>query len=54
MAKTTLNKKKILFISKLDIKLRNKHVKLYVWSTTLSGAEYWILRKVDQKCLESV
>jgi hypothetical protein len=38
----------------LDIKLRNKLVKLYIWKTALSGAVNWILRKVDQKYLESV
>jgi hypothetical protein len=38
MAKTAFNMKKILFTSKLDIKLRNKLVKLYIWSTTLSCA----------------
>jgi hypothetical protein len=33
--------------------LRKKPVKCYIWSIALCGAETWILRKVDQKYLES-
>jgi hypothetical protein len=32
MAKAALNKKKILFTSKLDLELRKKLVKCYIWS----------------------
>jgi hypothetical protein len=42
-----------LFISKLDLNLRKKLVKCYIWSIALYGAETWTLRKVDQKYLES-
>ncbi|PNF20136.1 hypothetical protein B7P43_G04362 [Cryptotermes secundus] len=45
--------KKNLFTSKLDLNLRKKLVKCYVWSITLYGAETWTLRAVDQKHLES-
>jgi hypothetical protein len=52
MAKVAFNKK-TLFISKLDLNLRKKLVKYYIWSITLYGAETWILWKVDQKHKES-
>jgi hypothetical protein len=53
MAKAAFNKKKTIFTSKLDLILRKKLVKCYIWSIALYGAETWTLRKVDQKCLES-
>jgi hypothetical protein len=53
MAKAAFNKKRSLFISTLDLELRKKLVKCYVWITTLYGAETWMLRAVDQKNLES-
>jgi hypothetical protein len=53
MAKAAFNKKKPLFTSKLDLNLRKKLVKCYIWSTALYGAEMWTLRKIDQKYLES-
>jgi hypothetical protein len=53
MAKAAFNKKKTLFTSKLDLNLRKKLVKCYIWSVALHGAETWTLRKVDQKYLES-
>jgi len=37
----------------LDLELRKKLVKFYVWSIALYGAETWTLRAVDQKHLES-
>ena len=49
MAKAAINKKKILFTSKL----RKELVKCYIWSMALYGAETWTLRAVDQKHLES-
>jgi hypothetical protein len=52
MAKAALNKKN-LFTSKLDLNLRKKLVKCYIWSRALYGATTWTLRKVDQKYLES-
>jgi len=53
MAKTAFNKKRTLFTNTLDLELRKKLVKCYVWSIALYGAETWTLRAVDQKHLES-
>jgi len=53
MAKAAFNKKRTLFTSTLDLELRKKLVKCYVWSIALYGAETWMLRAIDQKCLES-
>jgi hypothetical protein len=48
MAKAAFNKK-TLCTSKLDLNLRKKLLKCYIWSIALYGAETWTLRKVDQK-----
>jgi hypothetical protein len=53
MAKAAFNKKKNFFTSKLDLHLRKKLVKCYVWSIALCGTETWTLWKVDRKYLES-
>ena len=53
MAKAAFNKKKNLFTSKLELNLRKKLVKCYVWSMDLYGAEIWTFRATDQKRLES-
>ena len=53
MAKDAFNKKRAPFTSTLDLKLRKKLVKCYIWSTALSGAETWTLRAADQKHLVS-
>jgi hypothetical protein len=53
MAKAAFNKKRTLFTSTLDLELRKKLVKCYVWSIALYGAETWTLRAVDQKHPES-
>jgi hypothetical protein len=45
--------KKNLFTSKLDLNLKKKLVKCYIWSMALYGAETWTFRAVDQKQLES-
>ena len=39
MAKAAFNKKKTLFTSKLELNLRKKLVKHYVWSMAFYGAE---------------
>jgi len=52
MAKAAFNKKKTLFTSKLDLNLRKKLIKCYIWSMGLYGAETWTLRATDQKYLE--
>jgi hypothetical protein len=52
MAKAAFNKKRDFFTSTLDLELRKKLVKCYIWSIALYGAETWTLRAVDQKHLE--
>jgi hypothetical protein len=39
MTKAALNRKKTLVTSKLDLNLRNKLVKCYIWSTALYDVE---------------
>ena len=53
MAKAAFNEKKALITSTLDLELRKKLVKCYIWSIALYGDELWTLRAVDQKQLES-
>ncbi|PNF21801.1 hypothetical protein B7P43_G08461 [Cryptotermes secundus] len=53
MAKAAFSKKKNLFTGKLDLNLRKKLVKCYIWSIALYGTETWTLRAVVQKHLES-
>jgi hypothetical protein len=53
MAKAAFKWKKTLFTSKLDLNLRKKVVKCYMWSIALYGAETWTFQKVNQKYLES-
>ena len=52
-AKAAFNKKKTFFTSKLDLNLRKKLVKSYIWRMAFYGAETWTLRAADQKYLES-
>ena len=52
MAKAPFTKTKTLFTSKLDLNLRKKLVKCYIWSMALYGAETWTLRAADKKYLE--
>ena len=54
MAKAAFSGKKTVFTRKLDLKLRKKLIKCYIWSIALHGAETLTLRKVDQKYLESL
>jgi hypothetical protein len=53
MAKEVFSKKKNLNTRKLNTNLMKKLVNCYIWSTALCGTETWLLRKVDQKYLES-
>jgi hypothetical protein len=53
MAKAAFNKKKALCTRTLDLELRKKLVKCYIWSIASYGAESWTLRAVDQKHMES-
>jgi len=50
----TFNKKGALFTNILDLELRKKSVKCYIWSIALYGSETWTFRAVDRKVLESV
>ena len=47
------SKQKALFTSTLDLKLRKKLIKCYIWSIALYGAETFTLRAANQKHLES-
>ena len=49
MVKTAFNKKRTHLSSTLDLELRKKLVKCYVWTIALYGAETWTLWAVDQK-----
>jgi len=51
--KAAFIKKRALFTSALDLELRKKLVKCYIWSIALYGADTWTLRAVDQKHLKS-
>jgi hypothetical protein len=53
MAKAAFQKRKALFTSKLDLHLKKKSVKCFIWSTALYGAETWALWRLDQKYVES-
>jgi hypothetical protein len=51
MANVAFNKEKTLFTRKLGSELRNKLIECKIWS--LYGSEILIIRRVDQKYLES-
>jgi len=51
MAKAAFNKQNTLFTSTLDLNLRKKPVKCYIWNMVLYGAEIFTLRAADQKYL---
>jgi len=53
MTKAAFNMKKTIFTSQMDLNLRKKLVKCYIWSIAFYGAETWTLRVADQKYLES-
>ena len=53
MTKAAFSRKKTPFTSKLDLNLRKKLVKCYIWRTALYGAETWTHRKVGEKGLEN-
>jgi len=46
-------RRRLFYTSKLDLNLRKKLVKCYIWSMALCGAETWTLRAADEKYLES-
>jgi hypothetical protein len=53
VAKAAFNEKTV-FTGKLDLNVRKKLVKCFIWNIALCGAGIWKLRKLDQKYLESV
>jgi hypothetical protein len=53
MAKAAFNKKRALFTSKMNLDLKKKLEKCYIWNIALYGAETWSLRAVDQKHMDS-
>jgi hypothetical protein len=53
IAREAFNRKMSLLTSKLNIELKNKLVRCYVWSIALYGSETWTLRKSERKYLES-
>jgi len=52
MAKAAFNKKKAVFSSTLDLKLRKELVKCYIWSKALYGAETGTLQAVIRNTWE--
>jgi hypothetical protein len=49
MAKAAFNKN-TLFTSKLDLNLRKKLVKCYIWSIALYRAEMWCWTRMEKIC----
>ena len=53
IAKDACDRKMSLFTRKLNIELKKKLVRCYVWSIALYGSETLTLRKLKRKYLES-
>ena len=51
--KSRIAMEKAALNNKLDLNLRKKLVKCYIWTIAFYGAETWTLQKVDQKQLGS-
>jgi len=49
MAKAAFDGKRALLTSTLDLELRKKLLKCYIWSIAFYGAETWTLRAADHK-----
>ena len=54
MAKAGFHRQNTFFTCKLDLNVRKKLLKRYIWSIPVYGAEAWTLLKVDQKYLGSL
>jgi hypothetical protein len=52
--KSSIQQQEGSFQHKIELKLRKKPIKFYIWSIALCGAETWTLREVDWKYLESL
>jgi hypothetical protein len=48
METAAFNKKRVLFTSKMDLELKKKLVKCYIWSMPLYCAETWTFRAVHK------
>ena len=48
IAKEAFNRKMSLLTSNLNIELKKKLVRCYVWSIALCGSETWTLKKLEQ------
>jgi len=53
IAMSAFYNEKAFFTCKLDLNLRKKLAKCYIWSIAFYGAATWTLRKVDHKYLGS-
>ena len=53
MTREVFNRKISLLTSKLNIKVRKKLVRCYVWSVALYGSETWKLKTLQWKYLGS-
>ena len=53
IAKEAFNRRKNVFCGPMDIGLRKRLVKCFVWSVALYGAETWTLRRNEEKRLEA-
>jgi hypothetical protein len=53
ITKEAFNRKISLLSSKLNIELRKKFVRCYVWSIALYGSETWTLSKLEWEYLDS-
>jgi hypothetical protein len=54
IGKETFNRKISLLTSKLNIELKKKLVRFYVWSIALFGSETWTLRRLRQNYLRAL
>jgi hypothetical protein len=54
VAQAAFNGKNTLLTRKLELNLKKKLSKYYIWSLALYGAKNWTLQKVDQKRVESL
>ena len=52
MAKATFNKKRVLFTSILDLKLKKKLVKCYIWSIAFYMLKLGYFKKQSRHSLE--
>ena len=53
MAKKTFAKIPHLLVSNIDLEIRKKLLKTYVWSVALYGCEVWTIGKEERRILEA-